>query len=117
VLGDSGVLAATVQFQYFPDCTVLASTRLAAAVPGRVRECLILPTHCSCNKDKKSAKSSQLTARVTKARTQCWLILRSPGGPAGGSAPPHVLTPMTRQKASAFTLSFAEEESHVVHSV
>jgi len=27
VLGHSGMLAATVQFQYFSDCTVLASTR------------------------------------------------------------------------------------------
>jgi len=41
-----------------------------------VRECLIGP---AC-KDKKSAKLSQLTAFVMKARTQCWLVLRLPGG-------------------------------------
>jgi len=48
-----------------------------------VRECLIIPTHCSWNKDKKSAGSSPLTALVIKARTQCWLNLKSPRGLRG----------------------------------
>jgi len=87
VLGDSGVLAATIQFQHFPERTVLVSTgramTQAAGVPGTVRECLIVPTHCSSNKGTKNVRSSLLTGLVTKARRQCWLILRLPGGLGG----------------------------------
>ena len=70
VLGDSGILAATVQFQHFPDCTVLASTHQSydpgSRSSGTVKQCPIVPTHCSCNQDKESSKSPQLTTAVTK---------------------------------------------------
>ena len=32
VLGDCGILAATIQFQYFPDCTVLVSYQMEAGI-------------------------------------------------------------------------------------
>jgi len=78
----------------------------AAGIPGAVRECLIIPAHGSCTntkevpghpgslllyKDKKSAKSSQITALAVQARTQCQLVLRSPGGLIWGAMPPHKL--------------------------
>ena len=52
IRGNSGILTATIQFQYLLDHTVLTFTRpvwlQASGVPGAVRGCLIDPTHCSC---------------------------------------------------------------------
>jgi len=48
ICGNSGILTATTQFQYLPECTIQA-----AGVPGAVRECLIGPAHCSCTKARK----------------------------------------------------------------
>jgi len=83
VLGDSGILAATIQFQFLPDCTVLASTSQgydpgsrssrygqgvlhrpnSLLLQKRQERCQVVPTHRPGNQGKNTMLADSDMAR------------------------------------------------------
>ena len=96
VRGNSGILTATAQSQYFPDCTVLTFT---GQVRSSYQEFPVRsgshdwPNSLLLYTGKTSVKSSQLSALAAQGRIQCQLALRLSRGLTGGESPYHHVGP------------------------